>query len=124
MQNTGDARKGMGKPESVGHCIENVGTPEERVGVTVATIRRIVDVVSSRVRTLILLLVVSAILYVLISPLPEMTATKSVQPFVLVLALLVVIVIADFMAASLLNDTQSTFEDCCDFQAVLCSRLC
>ena len=91
---------------------------------TGARIRRIVDTVSSRVRTLILLLVVSAILYVLISPLPEMTATKSVQPFVLVLAFLVVTAIADLMAASLLNDTQSTFEDRCDFQAVLCSRLC
>jgi ABC-type polysaccharide transport system permease subunit len=83
-----------------------------------------VEAVSPRARTLVLLLVVSAILYVLISPLPEMSATKSVQPFVLALAFLLVVSITDLMAAFLLNARPSRLEDRCGLQAVLCSRLC
>jgi len=85
---------------------------------------RMVEVVMVRLRTLLLLLVASAILYVLISPLPEMTATKSVQPFVLAFILLVVASATDHLAAFLLSDQPFRLDASCDLQAVLCSRLC
>ena len=83
-----------------------------------------VEVVSPRARTLILVLVVSAILYVLISPLPEMSATKSVQPFALLLASLLVVPIGDLMVSFFLNARPSQLEPNCNLQAVLGCWLC
>ena len=81
-------------------------------------------VVSPRVRTLVLLLVLFAILYVLISPLPEMSATKSVQPFVLALAFLLIVLITEVMAAFFPNGQPSRLDVNWDLQAMHCSRLC
>jgi len=90
-----------------------------------AATRRIVEAVSARAKLLILLFVVSAILYVLISPLPEMAATKSVQSLLRALLAVVVIVLPSHLVRSLfLGAFRSRLEECCDFQAELCSRQC
>lgn len=85
-----------------------------------------VESVSSRAKAVVLLFVVSAILYVLISPLPEMAATRS-APFSVLVFLLVVVVFlppSDLVPSMFPGITRSTLQECSDLQAALCSRLC
>jgi hypothetical protein len=81
--------------------------------------------VSAQVKAIVLLLLVGAILFVLISPLPEMAATKSSRTF-LELAQLVLVLIPAVAATScaLLYCSLSAPESRHDVRAVLCTRLC
>ena len=80
----------------------------------------------SRTKAVVLLFVVLAILYVLISPLPEMAATKLAHCFDLAFVSLFVLLMppSDLVLSGLLGVPRSQLEECCDLQAVLCSRLC
>jgi hypothetical protein len=82
--------------------------------------------VSRRTKTIILLLGICAILYVLISPLPEMDATNSVRLDVVAVVFLPVLFIILF--TSLFSNTsggpRSRLELSLDLQATFCSRLC
>lgn len=81
---------------------------------------------SSRTKTIILLLGICAILYVLISPLPEMDATNSVRFDIVAVVFLPVLIIILF-TSSLSNTSggpRSRLESSLDLQATFCSRLC
>lgn len=82
--------------------------------------------VSRRTKTIILLLAIFAILYVLISPLPELDATNSVRIDLIAIALLPVLIV--LLLASLCSNpcgsSRSRLESCLDLQAAFCSRLC
>jgi len=85
---------------------------------------RMLRVVSSRAKALLIVITAVAILYVLISPLPEMAATSSTQPtfcFVLWLFPLFTFAIAPF--APVLFGKQLESGSPLD-RSLLCSRLC
>jgi hypothetical protein len=81
--------------------------------------------VSAQVKAIVLLLLVGAILFVLISPLPEIAATKSSRTFLelaqLVLALIPALAVSSY---ALLCFSRSAPESRHDVRAVLCTRLC
>jgi hypothetical protein len=84
---------------------------------------RIVGVVVPRAKAAVVFLVVLAVLYVLISPLPEIAATCSGRCFVLVVALLFMMISLGCPFPSLLFGKPSELALVLD-RTLLCSRLC
>jgi hypothetical protein len=83
-----------------------------------------VDVVSVRVKALFVLAVVFAILYVLISPLPEMAATKAPQVlFSLVLAFFCIAISGGDRPGAVLKEHERETESRLSLD-LICSRLC
>jgi hypothetical protein len=81
--------------------------------------------VSRRTKTIILLLGLGAILFVLISPLPEIDATNPVKLDIVAVIFLPVLII--FLLISLflsVYGSPRSMESCLDLQATFCSRLC
>jgi len=81
--------------------------------------------VSAQVKAIVLVLLVGAIVFVFISPLPELAATKSSGTFV-ELAQLVLVLMPALAAIScaLLCGSRAEPESRHDIRAVLCTRLC
>jgi len=83
-----------------------------------------VDSVSARTKALFVLALVFAILYILISPLPEMAATKAPQVlFSLVLSFFCIAISGGDRPGAVLREHERETESrsCLD---LLCSRLC
>jgi hypothetical protein len=80
---------------------------------------------SAQVKAIVLLLVVGAILFVLISPLPEMAIAKSSRAFLELTQLLLVLKpVFGLIACALLCGSRAEPESRDDVRAVLCTRLC
>jgi hypothetical protein len=81
--------------------------------------------VSAQVKALVLLLLVGSIVFVLISPLPEMAATKSSRTFLELAQLMLLVMPAmGVISSALLGGTRAEPESRHDVRAVLCTRLC
>ena len=83
-----------------------------------------VETLSDRTKATILALVLAAILFVLISPLPELDSTSPKISIAFLMLVALVLTSVTFVATIPLPSTRSTFQDASDLLAILCSRQC